>query len=137
VQIDPLEPPIIQPNFLSTDEDIANHVEGYQQVRELLNSPGLSGWVVDEEAAPGAGVVTDEQLREAIGRFSEADFHPVGTCKMGVDDDAVVDPRLMVRGVRGLRLASAAIMPTITSGNTNAPSMMIGDRCARLMLDGC
>ncbi|HVK66169.1 MAG TPA: GMC oxidoreductase, partial [Polyangium sp.] len=66
--------------------------------------------------------------------YSEGDFHPVGTCKMGVDPSAVVDPELRVRGVTGLRVAGAAIMPTIVSGNTNAASMMIGDRCARLML---
>jgi choline dehydrogenase len=131
---DPLAAPIIQPNFLSTSEDLANHLEGYKLVRALLNSPGLSSWVIAEEAVPGPGVGTDEQLIGAIRQYSEADFHPVGTCKMGTDELAVVDPQLRVRGIKGLRLASAAIMPSITSGNTNAPSMMIGDRCGRLIL---
>lgn len=131
---DPLTPPIIQPNFLYTSEDLANHVEGYELIRELLHASALTGLLVDEEAVPGPKVTTGEQLIAAIRRYSESDFHPVGTCKMGTDDMAVVDPQLRVRGVKGLRLASAAIMPAVTSGNTNAPSMMIGDRCGRLIL---
>jgi choline dehydrogenase len=132
---DPLAPPIIQPNFLYTSEDLANHVEGYELIRELLHASDLTGMLVDEEAVPGPDVTTGEQLITAIRRYSESDFHSVGTCRMGTDDMAVVDPQLRVRGVTGLRLASAAIMPAVTSGNTNAPSMMIGDRCGRLILD--
>lgn len=131
---DPLAPPIIQPNFLYTSEDLANHVEGYELIRELLHASDLTGMLVDEEAVPGPDVTTAEQLIAAIRRYSESDFHSVGTCRMGTDDMAVVDPQLRVRGVTGLRLASAAIMPAVTSGNTNAPSMMIGDRCGRLIL---
>jgi choline dehydrogenase len=133
---DPRLAPIIQPNFLDTQEDLANHLEGYQLIRDLINSKGLRDWVVDEEVAPDADVKTTEQLTAAIRKYSESDFHSVGTCKMGGEQDqmAVVDPQLRVREVKGLRLASAAIMPTVTSGNTNAPSMMIGDRCARLLL---
>ncbi len=131
---DPLAPPIIQPNFLYTSEDLANHVEGYELIRELLHASDLTGMLVDEEAVPGPDVTTGEQLIAAIRRYSESDFHSVGTCRMGTDDMAVVDPQLRVRGVTGLRLASAAIMPAVTSGNTNAPSMMIGDRCGRLIL---
>ena len=131
---DPQVAPIIQPNFLGTSEDLANHLEGYKLVRALLGSSGLSSWLVADEAVPGPGVDTDEQLIGAIRQYSEADFHPVGTCKMGTDAMAVVDPQLRVRGLKGLRLASAAIMPSITSGNTNAPAMMIGDRCGRLIL---
>ncbi len=131
---DPLAPPIIQPNFLYTSDDLANHVEGYELIRELLHASDLTGMLVDEEAVPGPDVITGEQLIAAIRRYSESDFHSVGTCRMGTDDMAVVDPQLRVRGVTGLRLASAAIMPAVTSGNTNAPSMMIGDRCGRLIL---
>lgn len=127
-------PPVIQPNFLETSDDLAAQLEGYKLVRSLLNSAALRDWVVDEEAVPGAQVSTDDQLIEAIRRHSEADFHAVGTCKMGTDHMAVVDAQLRVRGVTGVRLASAAIMPTVTSGNTNAASMMIGDRCGRLLL---
>jgi choline dehydrogenase len=131
---DPGAAPIIQPSFLATSQDLANHLEGYKLVRALLGSPGLSGWVSPDEAVPGPGVITDDQIIGAIRQYSEADFHAVGTCKMGTDDLAVVDPELRVRGIKGLRLASAAIMPSITSGNTNAPAMMIGDRCGRLIL---
>ncbi|MFY0564228.1 GMC family oxidoreductase [Archangium lansingense] len=127
--------PIIDPNFLSTDEDIANQLEGYKLVRQLLGSPGLRDAVEDVEHSPGPGIVTDEQLVEALRQYSESDFHSVGTCKMGTDELAVVDQQLRVRGVQGLRLASAAIMPIITSGNTNAPAMMVGDRCGRLILE--
>jgi choline dehydrogenase len=133
---DPRMAPTIQPNFLDTQEDVANQLEGYQLIRELINSNALRDWVVDEEVAPGKDVKTAEQLTAALRKYSESDFHSVGTCKMGSERDemAVVDPQLRVREVKGLRLASAAIMPTVTSGNTNAPSMMVGDRCARLLL---
>jgi choline dehydrogenase len=128
-------PPIIQPNFLQTADDLDIAVEGYEMVRALIHAPGLRDWLVDEEAVPGPNVKTKEQLIAAIRQYSESDFHAVGTCRMGTDDLAVVDPRLRVRGVKGLRLASAAIMPAIPSANTNAPAMMIGDRCGRLLLD--
>jgi len=131
---DPRRSPTIQPNFLDTQEDIANQLEGYRLIRDLINAPGLRDWVVDDEVAPGRQVTTPEQLTAAVRKYSESDFHSVGTCRMGTDPLSVVDPQLRVRDVKGLRLASAAIMPTVTSGNTNAPSMMIGDRCARLLL---
>jgi choline dehydrogenase len=127
--------PLIDPNFLSTDEDLAHQLEGYKLIRQLLGSPGLRDAVEDVEHTPGPDVVTDAQAVEALRQYSESDFHSVGTCKMGTDDLAVVDPQLRVRGVQGLRLASAAIMPFVTSGNTNAPAMMIGDRCGRLILE--
>ncbi|WP_084735852.1 GMC family oxidoreductase [Cystobacter ferrugineus] len=126
--------PVIDPNFLGTEEDVANQLEGYKLVRQLLGAPGLRDWVEDVEHTPGPEVVTDEQWVDALRQHSESDFHSVGTCKMGTDELAVVDPELRVRGVKGLRLASAAIMPFVTSGNTNAPAMMIGDRCGRLIL---
>lgn len=133
---DPAVPPIIQPNFLRTGEDLEAQLEGYMLAIDLINSKGLRDWVTDEGALPGPDVDTREELIEAVRTYSQADFHAVGTCRMGTDALAVVDPQLRVRGVDGLRLASAAIMPSITSGNTNAPSMMIGDHCGRLIL-GC
>jgi choline dehydrogenase len=126
--------PKIQPNFLSTRKDLKHHLEGYKLIRELLNAEGLRDWLLEEEAVPGAAVQSDAQLVAAIRQYSEANFHPVGTCRMGTDEHAVVDSQLRVRKLRGLRLASAAVMPSIMSGNTGAPSMMIGDRCGRLIL---
>jgi choline dehydrogenase len=132
---DPAVPPIIQPNFLRTKEDFDAQLEGYKLGIELMNSKGLRDWVIDDETTiPGPDVRTRKELIEVMRAQSLSDFHPVGTCRMGTDAHAVVDPQLRVRGVTGLRLASAAIMPSITSGNTNAPSMMIGDRCGRLIL---
>ncbi|NRQ37679.1 hypothetical protein HII36_38500 [Nonomuraea sp. NN258] len=131
---DPADPPIIQPNFLRTREDLESQLDGYRLAIELINSKGLRDWVIDDDAIPSPDVNTRKELIQAVRTYSQADYHAVGTCRMGTDRHAVVDPQLRVRGVRGLRLASAAIMPSITSGNTNAPSMMIGDRCGRLIL---
>jgi choline dehydrogenase len=131
---DPRTPPIIQPHLLDTAEDLANQLEGYGIIREMINSSALRDWVAAEETVPGPAVRTNDQVTAAIRKYSEADFHAVGTCKMGTDESAVVDPQLRVRGVKGLRLASAAIMPTVVSGNTNAAAMMIGDRCGRWVL---
>lgn len=131
---DPAVPPIIQPNFLGTREDLETQLAGYELVLELINSKGLRDWVTDDGAIPGPDVGTRKKLIEALRTYSQSDFHAVGTCRMGTDAHAVVDPCLRVHGVSGLRLASAAVMPSVTSGNTNAPSMMIGDRCGRLIL---
>ncbi|WP_433558219.1 GMC family oxidoreductase [Pseudonocardia xinjiangensis] len=131
---DPRTPPIIQPDFLQTREDLETSLEGFERALELINAKGLREWVVDEQALPGPDVTTKEQTIAAMRKYSESNFHAVGTCRMGTDALAVVDPQLRVHGVTGLRLASAAIMPAITSGNTNAPSMMIGDHCGRLLL---
>lgn len=131
---DPAIPPIIQPNFLRTRQDLETQLAGYELAIELINSKGLRDWVTDEDSLPGPDIGTRKKLIRAVRTYSQADFHAVGTCRMGTDPHAVVDPRCRVRGVTGLRLASAAIMPSITSGNTNAPSMMIGDRCGRLIL---
>ncbi|MFP2925219.1 GMC family oxidoreductase [Pyxidicoccus sp. 3LG] len=127
--------PLIDPNFLGTSEDMANQLEGYKAIRQLLGAPGLRDWLEDVEHTPGPDVSTDAQLQEAIRKFSESDFHSVGTCRMGTDDMAVVDSLLRVKGVQGLRLASGAIMPTVPSANTNAASMMVGDRAGRLLLE--
>jgi choline dehydrogenase len=95
--------------------------------------PALDKWLDEGEHVPN---VEDDRLPEAVREFSEADFHPVGTCRMGADPASVVDPRLRVRGVRGLRVVGAAIMPSLPSGNTNAPAMMTGDRLGRIIASG-
>jgi choline dehydrogenase len=125
--------PLIDPNFLATQEDWAHQLEGYKAIREMLAAPGLRDWVEEVEHTPGPEVSTDEQLLAALSKYSESDFHSVGTCRMGQDALAVVDPQLRVKGVERLRLASAAIIPTLPSGNTNAPSLMVGDRAGRLI----
>jgi choline dehydrogenase len=89
--------------------------------------------VSGEEIAPGAGVQGDAELLDWVRKNAETTYHPVGTCKMGADTMAVVDRELRVRGIEGLRVADASIMPTLTSGNTNAPSIMIGEKCAEMV----
>jgi choline dehydrogenase len=131
---DPRRPPIIQPNFLQTPEDVATSLEGFALARDLINADGLKEWLTDDGAVPDSDAATDTQLLSSMRMLSQSNFHAVGTCRMGTDALAVVDPQLRVPGVTGLRVACAAVMPTITSGNTNAPSMMIGDRCGRLLL---
>ena len=89
---------------------------------------------VDEEIAPGANVETDEEILDWVINTAETTYHPVGTCKMGSDSGAVVGADLKVHGLAGLRVADASIMPTLTSGNTNAPSIMIGEKCSDMVL---
>ena len=87
-----------------------------------------------QEIAPGAHIQSDADLLEWVRNTAETTYHPVGTCKMGQDAMAVVDPELRVHGIEGLRVADASIMPTLTSGNTNAPCIMIGEKCAEMVL---
>ncbi|MCA8927999.1 MAG: GMC family oxidoreductase N-terminal domain-containing protein [Alphaproteobacteria bacterium] len=130
---DPFEPPAIKFNFMSTDYDRRGTVAAIRKARELFATSPLAD-VVGEELAPGAHVESDEDLVNWICNYAETTYHPVGTCKMGSDPMAVVDDRLRVHGLEGLRVADASIMPTLTSGNTNAPSIMIGEKCAELVL---
>ena len=104
-----------------------------RKARELMTTPPL-GEITGEEIAPGAKYQTDEELLEWVRNHAETTYHPVGTCKMGNDPLAVVDDQLRVHGIQGLRVADASIMPTLTSGNTNAPSIMIGEKCAAMVL---
>ena len=91
--------------------------------------------VISEEFTPGNDLQKDDELLEWVRNNAETTYHPVGTCKMGQDNMAVVDERLRVRGIKGLRVADASIMPTLTSGNTNAPSIMIGEKASQMMLE--
>lgn len=130
---DPSVPLIVDPNYLAEEEDWATSVAGLQVIRRVMQAPALASRL-RREILPGDGVQTDAELREYIREWGKTDYHPVGTCKMGVDELAVVDPELRVRGVEGLRVIDASIMPTIISGNTQAPSMMIGEKGAALVL---
>ena len=131
---DPSEPPAIRFNFLSAEMDRAGVLFAMRKGRELLGTPPISH-IVGEELAPGPQHQSDTELLEWVRHNAETTYHPIGTCKMGNDPQAVVDERLRVHGIEGLRIADASIMPTLTSGNTNAPSIMIGEKCAAMVLE--
>jgi len=125
--------PVIDFNFLSDPEDAKVLVEGLKLARKILADQHFDG-IRGKEMLPGAQVQTDEQLMTYVRDYAATVFHPVGTCKMGTDPMAVVDPELKVHGIQGLRVVDASIMPTLISGNTNAPCIMIGEKAAHMML---
>ena len=131
---DPSSAPLIQPNYLSTEEDRAVAVAGLKFTREIMAAPALAPFS-PQELKPGVHLTRDEELVHAAGDLGTTIFHPVGTCKMGKDPMAVVDDHLRVHGVKGLRVVDASIMPTITSGNTNAPTVMIAEKGAEFIKD--
>ncbi len=130
---DPAEPPAIRFNFLSTEHDRTGVLAAIRKGRELMATSPLKE-VTGEEIAPGAHLQKDDEILEWVRNNAETTYHPVGTCKMGGDPMAVVDSELRVHGLQGLRVADASIMPTLTSGNTNAPTIMIGEKCAEMVL---
>jgi choline dehydrogenase len=125
--------PAISFNFLDTENDRQTGIRAIRRAREIVKTAPL-GDILGEELEPGSQVRTDDELLDCLRKFGKTSYHPVGTCKMGRDPMAVVDEKLRVRGIAGLRVADASIMPTMTSGNTNAPSMMIGEKCAAMIL---
>ncbi len=129
--------PAIAPNYLSAEEDRAVAAVSLRQVRRIMAQPAMARYK-PSELKPGPQIETDEDLVRATGDIASTIFHPVGTTKMGRDDDpeAVTDGRLRVRGIAGLRIADAGVMPTITSGNTNAPTLLIAEKAAGFMLGG-
>ncbi len=129
---DALAAPQIKLNYLSTQADRDVAVAGLKFTRRIMQAKALAAFA-PEELKPGAHVVSDAELAEAAGDLGTTIFHPVGTCKMGRDPQAVVDDRLQVHGIQGLRIADASIMPQITSGNTNAPVVMIAEQAARFI----
>jgi choline dehydrogenase len=131
---DPRKHPSIRFNFLAERVDRDCVLASMRIVRRLVAAPELA-WLGAEELAPGPGVHSDEELLDFVTRTAETTYHPVGTCRMGSDPLAVVDDQLRVHGIAGLRVADASIMPTLTSGNTNAPSIMIGEKAARMALE--
>ncbi len=130
---DPLDKPKIQPNYLSTQFDIDTMIRGIRLTREVIAQKPFDPYR-GAEVAPGPGKQSDAELTQWLRASAMTTFHPVGTCKMGSDPMAVVDERLRVHGIAGLRVADASIMPIISSGNTNAPAIMIGERCADFIL---
>lgn len=131
---DPLAAPAIRYEFLKTEYDRRAILHGIRLCREIARQPALADYTM-EEVVPGAGVTDDEGLLADVRNRAVANYHPVGSCRMGTGADTVVDPRLRVHGVERLRVADASIMPMIVAGNTNAPSIMIGEKCAAMMLE--
>jgi choline dehydrogenase len=131
---DPQAPPMIAPNYLSTDYDRHIAANALRLTRRIVQAPALARYA-PEEILPGPQYQTEEELVRAAGAVGTTIFHPVGTCRMGAADDpgAVVDTRLRVLGVTGLRVVDASIMPTITSGNTNSPTLMIAERASEMI----
>ncbi len=129
---DPAVPPAIDPQYFSDPRDLDHLVAGVKLTREIAATEPLAS-ALDGEFFPGPGVSTDDELRAWIRASVNTIFHPTGTCKMGTDPAAVVDPELRVHGLRGLRVADASVMPRIIGGNTNAPTIMIAEKAADLV----
>jgi choline dehydrogenase-like flavoprotein len=135
---DPKDKPIIDPQYLTDDAgaDRAALMAGLRMCADIAKSPALKG-IIGKMARPlGATELDDETLERALNSLSHTLYHPVGTCRMGSDDASVVDPELRVRGVDGLRVADASVMPTIIRGHTHAPSVLIGEKAADLISGG-
>src|SRR6266852_634323 len=128
----PADPPAVYPNYLTAETDQRTIVDGLKLCRRILASPHMQPFL-ESEFLPGTAVQSDEELLDFARRRGGTVFHPTSTCKMGVDAMALVDPELRVRGVEGLRVADASVMPTVVSGNTNAATIMIGERAADLV----
>jgi choline dehydrogenase-like flavoprotein len=125
--------PAIRPNYLSEESDRRVAADSIRLTRRIVAEPALQRYR-PEEFKPGPAFQSEEELVEAAGAIGTTIFHPVGTCRMGGDPGSVVDPELRVRGVEGLRVADASIMPRIVSGNTNSPTIMIAEKAAEMML---
>jgi choline dehydrogenase len=131
---DPLVPPAIRFNFLRSREDVRALTAGMRLARKIAKQPALAGYL-SEEILPGPRVNTDEEFEAAIRAHGISTLHAVGTCRMGADGAAVLDPRLRVRGVERLRVVDASIMPSVPAGNTNAPTIMIGEKASDMLLE--
>lgn len=131
---DPHKPPAIRPNFLSAPRDRRVAADAIRLTRRIMSAPALAKYQ-PEEYLPGAAVDTQEALEHAAGDIGTTIFHPVSTCRMGTDAEAVVDPRLRLNGLAGLRVIDASVMPAIVSGNTNSPTLMIAEKGAAMMLE--
>src|SRR5262249_27460452 len=135
---DPLAAPAMQANYLSTDDDRAKVVSGIRLARRLASTRAVSAYIAGEYR-PGSAASTDDDLLRFARESGATIFHPSGTCKMGPAEDAtaVVDNELRVHGLEALRVVDASIMPTLVSGNTNAPVVMIAEKASDLILSRC
>jgi choline dehydrogenase len=130
---DPFHAPAIRANYLTASEDVATLLAGIRLVREIGAAAPFDRWR-GEEVFPGENCRDDAAVLASVRAKAETIYHPVGTCRMGTDDAAVVDTELRVRGVDGLRVIDASVMPTLVSGNTNAPTIMIAEKAAASIL---
>lgn len=132
---DPAAPPAIDPAFLEEERDMEKMFQGTKVAQQIMRSSAFA----DVRGKPYYAAESDDDavLRDDIRNRADTQYHPVGTCKMGQDKMAVVETRLRVRGIEGLRVADASIMPNVVSGNTNAPSIMIGEKCADMIKEDC
>lgn len=131
---DPMEHPSIQPNYLQTNEDVADILEGAHLIRKMAAAPAFAE-VIESEISPGKEVTDDEALIDDFRHRADTVFHPIGTCAMGPDPaSSVVDPECQVHGLEGLRVVDASIFPNLTSGNTNAPTIMVAEKAADMIL---
>ena len=130
--LDPFEPPEMQPNYLSTDLDRRTAVASIKAARAIAASAAMRPYVL-EEVKPGQSSISDASLLEFSRNYGATIFHPTGTCRMGVDANAVLDPRLRVNGVTGLRVIDCSAMPTLVSGNTNAPAVMMAEKAVDMI----
>ncbi|MCX7274837.1 MAG: GMC oxidoreductase, partial [Burkholderiales bacterium] len=133
---DPLAPPRIVSNYLTDPHDIAVLVDGLKILRDIYHQPAFRGLITDDEYMPGNAARSDAELAQFARHKGGTVFHPSGTCRMGSDATSVVDAKLRVRGIEGLRVIDASVMPTMVSTNTNAAAIMIGEKGAAMVLEG-
>ncbi|MDX3928167.1 MAG: GMC family oxidoreductase N-terminal domain-containing protein [Shinella sp.] len=131
----PVDEPLIDPNYHGEAKDRDMSLTSIEATREILSQPAIAKYIKIERL-PVPDAKSKQDIMAYVRQYACCDYHPVGTCKMGIDDDAVVDPQLRARGIQGLRVADSSIMPVLLSGNTNAPTMMIGEKAADLIKDG-
>ena len=131
---DPLDDPLIDPKFLSHPDDVKDLVEGYKKMMSILNKDPVNKYTSNHVQRP-VDLNDEKDIEQAIREDADTVYHPVGTCKMGSDDMSVVDSHLKVHGIKGLRVVDASIMPTLIGGNTNAPTIMIGEKAADIILE--
>jgi choline dehydrogenase len=129
---DPFARPAIKPNYFTTRTDELALLGGTKHVRRIFSQPALAPYSLGE-TSPGPDIGSDADLLDYARKFGNTLYHPVGTCKMGMDPRAVVNARLEVHGIEGLRVIDASVMPTLTTGNTNAPTIMIGEKGAAMI----
>jgi choline dehydrogenase-like flavoprotein len=124
-------PPVIDPNFYDDPDDLETMVKGFKITRRIMEAPALKQHSIRDFYTEHLN--TDDEIKTELRNRSDTIYHPVGTCRMGSDKEAVVDAQLRVRGIEGLRIADASIMPTLIGGNTNAASIMIGEKAADMI----